>query len=57
VCGNLPFESEEDITGHKLTLKSYLSPELKNLIQRCLTQNPDRRPSLEAILEHPWLKN
>ncbi|CAF3368894.1 unnamed protein product [Rotaria socialis] len=57
VCGNLPFESEEDITGHKLTLKSYLSPELKNLIQRCLAQNPDRRPSLEAVLEHPWLKN
>ncbi len=57
VCGSLPFESEEEITGHKLILKSHLSPELKNLIQRCLAQNPDRRPSLESILEHPWFKN
>jgi len=57
VCGSLPFENEEEITGHKLVLKSHLSSELRNLIQRCLAQNPDRRPSLESILEHPWLKN
>jgi tRNA A-37 threonylcarbamoyl transferase component Bud32 len=57
VCGSLPFENEEEITGHKLVLKSHLSAELKNLIQRCLAQNPDRRPSLESILEHAWFKN
>ena len=56
VCGSLPFESEEEVTGQKLVLKSYLSSELRNLIQRCLAQNPERRPSLEAILEHAWLK-
>lgn len=37
-------------------LKPHLTPELKNLIQRCLAQNPDRRPSLEALLEHAWVK-
>ncbi|UJR30795.1 hypothetical protein I4U23_018314 [Adineta vaga] len=57
VCGSLPFENEEEITGHKLILKSHLSSELKNLIQRCLAQNPDRRPSLESVLEHAWIKN
>jgi serine/threonine protein kinase len=57
VCGSLPFENEEEITGQKLVLKSHLTTELKNLIQRCLAQNPDRRPSLESILEHAWLKN
>jgi tRNA A-37 threonylcarbamoyl transferase component Bud32 len=57
VCGSLPFENEEEITGHKIVLKSHLSAELKNLIQRCLAQNPDRRPSLESILEHAWFKN
>lgn len=56
VCGSLPFESEDEITGQKLVLKSYLSSELRNLIQRCLAQNPDRRPSLESMLEHAWLK-
>ena len=56
VCGSLPFENEEEITSYKLPLKAHLSLELRNLIQRCLAPNPDRRPSLEAILEHPWLK-
>ncbi|CAF1206030.1 unnamed protein product [Rotaria magnacalcarata] len=56
VCGSLPFESEEEITGYKLVLRPHLSPELKNLIQRCLAPNPDRRPSLESLLEHIWLK-
>jgi len=56
VCGSLPFENEEEITGYKLVLKPHLSPELKNLIQRCLAQNPDRRPSLESLLEHAWVK-
>jgi len=56
VCGSLPFENEEEITGYKLVLKPHLSSELKNLIQRCLAQNPDRRPSLETLLEHAWVK-
>ncbi|CAF3639667.1 unnamed protein product [Rotaria sordida] len=56
VCGSLPFESEDEITGYKLVLKPHLSAELKNLIQRCLAQNPDRRPSLESLLEHVWVK-
>ncbi|CAF0934362.1 unnamed protein product [Adineta steineri] len=56
VCGSLPFENEDEITGYKLVLKPHLSPELKNLIQRCLAQNPDRRPSLESLLEHAWVK-
>ncbi|CAF0907578.1 unnamed protein product [Adineta ricciae] len=57
VCGSLPFESEEDITGHKLVLKPHMSASLKNLIQRCLAQNPDRRPSFESLLEHAWVKD
>jgi len=56
VCGSLPFENEEEITSYKLVLRPHLSGELKNLIQRCLAQNPDRRPSLEALLEHAWVK-
>lgn len=57
ICGSLPFESEDEITGQKLVLKSHLSSELKHLIQRCLSQNPERRPSLETLLEHPWFKS
>jgi len=56
VCGCLPFENEDEITGYKLALKPHLSSELKNLIQRCLAPNPDRRPTLESLLEHIWLK-
>ncbi|CAF1634013.1 unnamed protein product [Adineta ricciae] len=57
VNGGLPFENEAEITGHKLVLRSHISADLKNLIQRCLAHNPDRRPSLEAILEHSWIKS
>lgn len=56
VCGRLPFEDEDDITAYKLVLKPSLSPELKNLIRRCLSPNPERRPSLESLLEHVWIK-
>lgn len=32
-----------------------LSPEVVSLIQSCLLSAPDRRPSLEMILKHPWM--
>lgn len=30
--------------------------ESQNLIRKCLSPSPERRPQLEEILEHPWLK-
>ncbi|CAM9555959.1 unnamed protein product [Scytosiphon promiscuus] len=33
-----------------------LSPEATALIQSCLLFTPERRPSLEALLSHPWVK-
>ncbi|CAF0837170.1 unnamed protein product [Didymodactylos carnosus] len=57
VTGRLPFENEDEITRYKLVLKPFLSPDLKNIIAQCLQMNPDRRPSLESLLEHAWIKN
>ncbi|CAF0911800.1 unnamed protein product [Didymodactylos carnosus] len=57
VTGRLPFENEEEITRYKLILKPFLSADLKNIIVQCLQLNPDRRPSFESLLEHPWIKN
>lgn len=32
-----------------------LYAEVKDLIVRCLTEKPANRPSLESILNHPWM--
>lgn len=32
-----------------------LSPEARDLISRCLTYDPKDRPSIEQVLQHPWL--
>ena len=30
-------------------------PAARAIIQRCLTPNPDARPSAREALQHPWL--
>uniref|UniRef100_A0A3P9HBU2 non-specific serine/threonine protein kinase n=1 Tax=Oryzias latipes TaxID=8090 RepID=A0A3P9HBU2_ORYLA len=40
----------------KLQLRQNLSKDCKDFMKQCFIQNPRRRPSLEQILLHPWLK-
>ncbi|ESO82333.1 hypothetical protein LOTGIDRAFT_204907 [Lottia gigantea] len=56
VCGDIPFEQDEQITKADVTFKNRLSQEVKNLICSCLSVKPSDRPSIEDILQHPWLQ-
>jgi serine/threonine protein kinase len=55
VCGNIPFHTVNGIIQASPSLHDRLSPEVRSLICRCLTANPDRRPTLQQILSDPWM--
>ncbi|XP_064079959.1 serine/threonine-protein kinase pim-1-like [Macrobrachium nipponense] len=56
VCGDIPFECEDQIVSAELHFRGSLSEECQSLIRWCLRVRPGDRPSLEQILQHPWLK-
>jgi serine/threonine protein kinase len=57
VCGNLPFHTGNSIVLATPSLPDRLSPELKSLIRRCLAVDPTQRPTLDQILEDPWMSH
>ena len=59
-CGELPFEDDniqrllQKIIYTKPQFPSSMSPQLKDLITRMLTKEPEKRITLAKIKEHPW---
>ena len=55
VCGDIPFESDEQICVAELRFRYRVSPECQDLIRQCLRVDTTQRASLASILCHPWL--
>ncbi|XP_030639898.1 serine/threonine-protein kinase pim-2 [Chanos chanos] len=57
VCGDIPFERDADIVRATPSFTKRISNECQSLIRSCLSYKPEDRPSLEEILQHPWMDN
>ena len=57
VCGDIPFEKDEDICQADLNWRKEISAECVDLIKSCLTVDQNTRISLENILSHPWMED
>ena len=55
VCGDIPFEQDEQICSAEVHFRVRLSGECRDLIKRCLRIEPGARIPLERILSHPWM--
>lgn len=55
VCGDVPFEKDEQICNADLNFRRPVSKECEDLIRACLRIRPQDRIELCSVLQHPWM--
>jgi len=55
VCGDIPFETDNEICNADLTFRSHVSENCQNLIRSCLRIKPGDRIIIGKLLSHPWM--
>ncbi|KAG7461567.1 hypothetical protein MATL_G00192470 [Megalops atlanticus] len=56
LSGNLPFSSTWEICHMQLDVCMEPSSDCQDLLHRCLDKKPQARPTLQDMLQHPWLQ-
>lgn len=56
VCGNIPFETDKEITSAKLYYPTQISLNCRDLIEKCLTVDENKRITLTNIFSHSWIR-
>merc|ERR1719323_1409266 len=56
VCGDIPFETDDEICNAQLHFRNKVSVSCQNLIRSCLRICPKDRATLSDLLYHPWLQ-
>jgi serine/threonine protein kinase len=57
VCGDIPFEQDEQICNAEVRFRRMLSEECRDLVKACLRIRPQDRITIDQILSHPWMAN
>ena len=55
VCGDIPFETDEEICNAELVFRNTISESCQDLIRSCLRIRPRDRIEIGQILRHPWV--
>ena len=55
VCGDIPFETDDEICSAELSFRSPVSNQCQNLIRSCLRIRPEERIRIEDVLSHHWM--
>jgi len=55
VCGDIPFEKDEQIVSGHLHFRKHITLPCQELITACLKVKPSDRMNLSDILNHPWM--
>ena len=55
VCGDIPFERDEQICNAEIKFRTRLTHECQDLIKNCLRIRPGDRLRIDELLTHPWM--